>query len=123
MSLAGVLVLTVVVLVLLVGWLAAVFLAARQPGGARPGNEDPARGRQPEAVTHRGDMPAGTRVHPPDGHPGQPAGGGGTGEPLARGTGQAPQPCPVTLWCRRCGPALRLQRGLFPWLVANIINC
>src|ERR1019366_4226378 len=73
MSLAGVLVLTVVVLVLLVGWLAAVFLAARQPGGARPGNEDPARGRQPEAVTHRGDMPAGTRVHPPDGHPGQPA--------------------------------------------------
>src|SRR5258708_6624715 len=33
MSLAATLVLTVVALVLLVGWLAAVFLAAREPGG------------------------------------------------------------------------------------------
>jgi hypothetical protein len=51
MSLAAILVLTVVVMVLLVGWLAVVFLAAREPGagGARPGGEDPARpaGRVP----------------------------------------------------------------------------
>jgi hypothetical protein len=45
MSLAAILVLTVVVLVLVVGWLAVVFLAGRQPGGsARPESEDPARG-------------------------------------------------------------------------------
>ena len=84
MSLAATLVLTVIVLVLLVGWLAAVFLAPRQPGSARPGHGDPARGRQPEAVTDRGDMPARTRAHPPA----RRAAGGGD-EPLARGTGQA----------------------------------
>jgi hypothetical protein len=56
----AVLVLTVVVLVLLAGCLGVVFLVARQPSAsARPGNEDPARARQPESGTHRGDMPAG----------------------------------------------------------------
>jgi hypothetical protein len=84
MSLAAILVLTVVVLVLLVGWLAVVFLAAREPGGgsARPGSGDPARARRPEAVPRRGDMPAGAHAAPPDG---QLAAGGGTGEPTARG--------------------------------------
>ena len=44
MSLTAVLVLTVVVLVTVLGWLAAVFLAGHQPrgGSARPGREDPA---------------------------------------------------------------------------------
>jgi len=43
MSLAATLVLTVVVMVLVVGWLAAVFLAGHQPAGgrARPDSEDP----------------------------------------------------------------------------------
>jgi hypothetical protein len=54
MSLTAVLVLTAVVLMLMGGWLGAVFLAARQPGGrARPGIEDPAHARQPEASPHR----------------------------------------------------------------------
>jgi hypothetical protein len=86
MSLAAILVMTVVVLVLLVGWLAVVFLAAREPGGgARPGSGGPARTRRPEAVTRLAEMPAGARVVPSDG---QPAAGGGTGEPAARGAGQ-----------------------------------
>jgi len=48
MSPVAILVLTVVVLVLMAGWLGVVFFVARQPGGgsARPGNEDPARARQ-----------------------------------------------------------------------------
>src|SRR6266568_3085671 len=37
MSPVAILVLTVVVLVLMAGWLAAVFLAARQPGGGSAG--------------------------------------------------------------------------------------
>ena len=87
MSLAAVLVLTVVVLVLVVGWLAAVFLAGRQPrgGSARPGREYPADARRPEAASHSGDVPARARAHPPAGHPA----GGGADEPLASGTGQA----------------------------------
>jgi hypothetical protein len=91
MSPVAILVLTVVVLSLLVGWLAVVFRAARQPGGGspRPGSGDPARARQPEAVTHHGDMAAGARVHPPAAGPGQPAGDGGTEEPPARRAGQA----------------------------------
>jgi hypothetical protein len=72
MSLAA----TVVVLVLVVGWLAAVFLAGHQPAGgrARPGSEDPARARQPKAARGRGDMPVSAHAAPPDGH-----------EPTARG--------------------------------------
>jgi hypothetical protein len=87
MSLASVLVLTVVVLVLVAGWLAAVFLAGRQPrgGGARPGREDPAGARRPEAASHRGDVPARARAHPPAGQ----QAGGGADEPLASGAGQA----------------------------------
>ena len=43
MSLAAILILTVVVMVLVVGWLAAVFLAGHQRAGgrARPDSEDP----------------------------------------------------------------------------------
>src|SRR5690349_10553431 len=79
MSLAAVLVLTAVVMVLVVGWLAAVFLAGHQPAGgrARPGSEDPGRARRPEAVTRRGEMPASAHVVPSDR---QPAAGGGPGE-------------------------------------------
>jgi hypothetical protein len=88
MSLAAILVLTVVVMVLVVGWLVAVFLAGRQPAGgrARAGSGDPARARRPEAVRRRGEMPAGAHVVPSDG---QPAAGGGTGEPAADSVGQA----------------------------------
>jgi hypothetical protein len=88
MSLAATLVLTVVALVLLVGWLAAVLLAAREPGrgSARPGSEDPARAGRAEAVTRRGEMPAGAHAAPPDG---QPAAGGGTGKPAAGDAGPA----------------------------------
>jgi hypothetical protein len=87
MSLAAILILTVVVLVSVAGWLVAVFLAARQPGGgsAGPGSEGSARARRPDAVTHGGDVPARARAHPPAR---QPA-GGGTDEALAPGTGQA----------------------------------
>jgi hypothetical protein len=84
MSLAAILVLTVVVLVSIVGWLAVVFLAGRQPGGgARPGDEGPARARRPETVTRRAEMPAGAHVVPPDG---QPAAGG---EPAVDSAGRA----------------------------------
>ena len=78
MSLAAVLVLTVVVLVLVVGWLAVVFLAGRQPraGSPRPGREDPADLRG-------GDVPARARAHPPAGQPTA----SGADEPLASGTG------------------------------------
>jgi len=70
MSLTAILVMTVVVLVLMVGWLAAVFLAAREPGGgARSGSGGPARARRPEAVTRRGEVLAGARAVPPDGQP------------------------------------------------------
>jgi hypothetical protein len=87
MSLAAILVLTVVVMVTVVGWLIAVFLAGHQPAGgrARPGSGDPARARQPEAVTRRREMPARAHAAPPDG---QPAAGGGTGEPAADSVGQ-----------------------------------
>jgi hypothetical protein len=80
MSLAAVLVLTVVVMVLVVGWLAAVFLAGRQPraGSPRPGREDPADLRG-------GDVPARARAHPPAGRPAA----GGADEPLAPATGEA----------------------------------
>jgi len=59
MSLAATLVLTVVVMVLVVGWLAAVFLAGREPGvgSARPGSEAPARVAEPGAVPSRGGVP------------------------------------------------------------------
>lgn len=87
MSLAAILVLTAVVLVLVVGWLAAVFLAGSQPrgGSARPDRQHPAGVRPPEAVSHGGDVPAWARARP---QAGQPA-GGGAHEPLASGTGQA----------------------------------
>ena len=47
MSLTAVLVLTVVVLVLMAGWLGAVFFVARETGGgsARPDTDDPGRAR------------------------------------------------------------------------------
>ena len=58
MSLAATLVLTVVVMVSLVGWLAVVFLAGREPGGSdSPGSEDPARVAEPGAVPSRGGVP------------------------------------------------------------------
>jgi hypothetical protein len=83
MSLAAILVLTVVVMVLLVGWLAVVFLAAREPGagGARPGSEDPARARRPEACRSGRDMPVGAHAAPPDGQP-------AADEPAARRAGR-----------------------------------
>ena len=60
MSLTAVLVLTVVVLVLIAGWLGAVFYAGRQTGGgsARPDAADPRQASQPEAGAP-GDVPAG----------------------------------------------------------------
>ena len=87
MSLAAVLVLTVVVLVTVLGWLAAVFLAGRQPrgGSPRPGREEPAGARRPEAVNHTGDVSARARAHPSAGQ----SAGGCADEPLASGTGQA----------------------------------
>jgi hypothetical protein len=87
MSLAAILVMTVVVLVLVGGWLAAVFLAGRQPGArsAQPGSEGSARARRPETGTHGGDVPAPARARPPARRPA----GGGTDEALAPGTGQA----------------------------------
>jgi hypothetical protein len=59
MPLAAVLVLTVVVLVTVLGWLAAVFLAGRQPraGSRRPGREE-------RGDLRGGDMPARARAHP-----------------------------------------------------------
>jgi hypothetical protein len=60
MSLTAVLVMTVVVLVLIAGWLGAVFYAGRQTGGgnARPDAADPGHVGQPEAGAP-GDVPAG----------------------------------------------------------------
>jgi hypothetical protein len=77
-SLTAVLVLTVVVLVLMAGWLGAVFLAAREThgGSARRDEEDPGHAGQPEPGAHPGDVPAG--------HPARPAQDDGTGEPRAR---------------------------------------
>ena len=87
MSLAAILVLTAVALVSVAGWLAAVFRAGREPAGARPAGERRFRPRRrPAAVTRYGNMPVGAPADPPDG---QPAAGGGTGEPAVRGTGQA----------------------------------
>jgi hypothetical protein len=75
MSLTAVIVMAVVVLVLLAGWLGAVFFAAREPkgGSARPGAGDPGRASQPEARRHPGDVPAA---------PARVPGGDGTGEAL-----------------------------------------
>jgi hypothetical protein len=90
MSLAAILVLTVVVMVLLVGWLAVVFLAAREPGagGARPGGEDPARAAEPDAVPSRGGVPAGPGARRPAGGPAPQPGDGAAGESLPLGAGQ-----------------------------------
>ena len=53
MSLTAVLVLAVVVIVLLVGWLAVVFLAARSPAPEpSPGAEDASDAADPEAGPH-----------------------------------------------------------------------
>jgi hypothetical protein len=87
MSLAAILVLTVVVMVLVVGWLVMVFLAGNQPAGGRvrPGSEDPARVAEPDAVPSRGGMPAGPGARRgPAPQPGDDA----TGEPLPLGAGQ-----------------------------------
>ena len=90
MSLAAILVLTVVVMVLLVGWLAVVFLAAREPGvgSARPGGEDPARVAEPDAVPSRGGMPAGPGARRPAGGPGPQPGDDATSEPQPLGARQ-----------------------------------
>jgi hypothetical protein len=76
MSLTAVLVLTVVTLVLMGGWLGAIFFAARENGGggARLAEKDPGHAGQPEADTRPEDVPAG--------RPARPAEDGGTGEPL-----------------------------------------
>ena len=75
MSLTAVLVLTVVTLVLMGGWLGAIFFAAREnSGGARLAEKDPGHAGQPEADTRPEDVPAG--------RPARPAEDGGTGEPL-----------------------------------------
>jgi hypothetical protein len=91
MSLAAILVLTVVVMVLLVGWLAAVFLAARDPGagGARPGSEDPARVAEPGAVPSGSGVPAGPGARRPAGGSAPQPGDDAAGEPLPLGAGQA----------------------------------
>ena len=75
MSLTAIIVMAVVVLVLLAGWLGAVFFAAREPRGvpARPGGEEPGRASQPEARRHPGDVPAA---------PARVPGGDGTGGAL-----------------------------------------
>ncbi|HEY5018019.1 MAG TPA: hypothetical protein VII59_14720 [Streptosporangiaceae bacterium] len=87
MSLAAILIMIVVVLVTVAVMLAAVFLAAREPGpGLRPGSGGPAAAPWPEAVGGGGEMPAGARVILSDG---QPAAVGGTGEPAADYAGRA----------------------------------
>jgi hypothetical protein len=75
MSLTAIIVMAVVVLVLLAGWLGAVFFAAREPrgGSARTGGDDPGRASQPEAGRHPGDVPAA---------PARVPGGDGTGGAL-----------------------------------------
>ena len=116
MSLAAILVLTVVVMVTVVGWLAVVFLAGHQPvgGRARPGSEDPARARRPGAVRRHGDMPAGAHAAPPGGQPAadEPAARGGTASPHGGAR-------------RAVVPSLRpgVSGGACPWPVASIINC
>jgi hypothetical protein len=69
MSPAATLVMVVVVLVLAGAWLAAVFLAARQPasGRARQGREDAAPAAAPDAVLRSENAPSAP-------HAGTPAG-------------------------------------------------
>jgi hypothetical protein len=87
MSLAAILVLTAVSLVSVAGWLVAVFRAGHEPAGrARTGSEHPPAVRRPAAVTPHGNLSARAHADPLDG---QPAAGGGTGEPAAHGAGQA----------------------------------
>jgi hypothetical protein len=90
MSLAATLVLTVVVMVLIVGWLAVVFLAGREPGtgSARLGSEGPARVPEPGAVPSRGGVPAGPGALRPAGRPAPQPGDDAASEPLPHGAGQ-----------------------------------
>ena len=90
MSLAATLVLTVVVLVLIVGWLAVVFLAGREPGAgsARPGSEDPARVAEPGTVPSRGGVPAGPGARQPAGRPAPQPGDDAASEPVPHVAGQ-----------------------------------
>lgn len=87
MSPVAILVMALVVIILLGAWLAAVFLLARPPRSerARPDEEAVEHAREPGAVTHRGNVPAGPRVRAPAGRSEQPPGGDGTKEPLPRG--------------------------------------
>jgi hypothetical protein len=87
MSPVAILVMALVVLILLGAWLAAVFLLARPPRGenARPGKEVVTHAREPEAVTHGGNVPAEPRVRLPAGRSAQPPGDNGMKEPLPRG--------------------------------------
>jgi hypothetical protein len=87
MSLAAILVLTVVVMVLVAGWLAVVFLAGREPGvgRARPGSEDPARVAEP-GVPSRGGVPAGPGA--PAGRTALQPGDDAAGESLPHSAGQ-----------------------------------
>ena len=77
MSLTAVLALAVVVIVLLVGWLAVVFRADRQPTGrpARPGEEDAEHVAGPRVEPHKQAKPA-PAAHGA-GNPGCPAPDGG----------------------------------------------
>ncbi len=90
MSLAAILVLTVVVMVTVVGWLIAVFRAGHQPAArrARPGSEDPARAAEPDAVPSRGGVPAGPGARRPAGGPAPQPGDDAAGESLPLGAGQ-----------------------------------
>ena len=74
MSLTAVLVLTVVVLVLMGGWLGAIFFVARETGGgARLAEKDPGHAGQPEADARPENVPAGRPVRPAeDGDTGEP---------------------------------------------------
>ena len=61
MSPTAVLVLTAVVLVLIAGWLGAVFFAGRQPGAGRRGAGHPPGAGQPQAAP--GEPSAGSAGH------------------------------------------------------------
>jgi hypothetical protein len=87
MSPAALTVMAVVVVVLIGGWLGAVFFAARQPRtrAGRQRKDDAAGAAEPDAVTPRGDVPAGPHAH----RSAQQPADAGTKEPVPRGAVQS----------------------------------
>ena len=108
-------VMAVVVVVLAGAWLGLVFFAARQPrtGGAHPGKEDVARAPEPEVIANLRDMPAEPHVRrrQPDSPHGRPV------------TTARRSRCRMTLASPGERVAMASRPGVFPRLVASIINC